>query len=472
MREELTPQARHVDLKKRNTSCLISMAVVLSTFILGAYASDKSWHLGMGCLIALAALIDYIYLAVRLKNWMDIVAVFTGSWTFTVALASLRLCQYQKVWATGTWVCLGLAYAAFVTGDLLYYNLSARRKGGETWLARVAQRHPIRRERLFWIALSVSLISLICLTINALIRGYLPYFSESKTAYLDFYTKFHIFTVAGTAASGLCYYNIKRGSLSFFKKAVMWGCLIYLSLVMPILVVSRGTFLINAVYVTTVVFYLNKKKFVALFLCLVLMFGGYELGTRARKYTEEDNAALFSGTEYSVMIGHHKLFDAEFSSNVLFMYSYFTIGHDNLDMAVKNPTELSYGLRQLIPLSVVVRVPALHRALSHVKTYLINASLNTTDIVTFAYYDLREPGVALFSMVLGFAIAFLESLADRRKSAFRLIFLGYAMVAVMLSFFSAWVSNFALYLPAGTAFLMMLCAVEWKKNKGEVDPET
>ncbi|CVH75936.1 hypothetical protein BN3662_01265 [Clostridiales bacterium CHKCI006] len=117
--------------------------------------------------------------------------------------------------------------------------------------------------------------------------GFIPFFvTDNINAYSEFYTKFLLL-------SHLCIINIPLSGYLFSKeKRVPMKILLILymfiqTFVLPILAVNRGIFLIGAITLSCIIFYIYNKRFSVLILCLVLSFVGYEIGSIGRHYSNE-----------------------------------------------------------------------------------------------------------------------------------------------------------------------------------------
>ena len=198
--------------------------IIIGTIVImmGAVIGPINHYL-LGLFLVLGAIFLYFYIVlfVAEKNWLDIRALFSGVWIATIGLASLRLLDYQEPWETATWMYNALAYFAFQFGAML---------GKPLWNVlydRIVQvkfkriSFKLEEKRLFPICITVTLIGVICFCINVYIRGFIPFFSSSDSAYLDFYTKFYLFAIATTMISGTCYYCIRTQQLSAWKKILL-----------------------------------------------------------------------------------------------------------------------------------------------------------------------------------------------------------------------------------------------------------
>ena len=460
--------------------------LVLGTGMLalcGALAPDNRFLPGL--LLILSAVVLYLWFScfVARKNWWDIRAVFSAIWLATIGLASFRLTDYQELWAYKTWLCVAAAYAMFIFGS----------SWGIGWGGRFQQYFserkdwPFRRikfgmrpERLFWICFVVTLIGLASFSANVAIRGYIPYFSNDINAYVNFYTKFHIFSTASTLISGLSYYTLVTQKLPLWKKAFLVFSIVYATFLFPMLVVSRGIFLCAALSLLTVVFYLHKKRFWVLALCTLITIGFYAVGTDARGYTEDQLNGFFEpaqiivtepttepvtepSTELSTEPGAtvepgvtDKPVVFQLSGSAAFVYTYLTVSHDNFDMAVKHVEGFTYGARQLVPFNVILRMDWVDEVIGAQPSYRVRPHLNTINLVGDAYYDFGFAGVVVLMLIWSFAFGVIQSWYSKGQGIFSLIALGVAMAPVTLCFFSPYMSLFQTWMYWGLALIMFL----------------
>ncbi|MBE6733535.1 MAG: oligosaccharide repeat unit polymerase [Ruminococcaceae bacterium] len=437
-----------------------------------------------GLLMVICGVALYFLFAIHIsnKNFLDISAVFTGVWLVTIGLASLRLCDYQETWQKETWVGLTLAYLVFQVGVLVSKKIGnficdfinkykGKNIGKYTF--------ELKENRLFWICIGVTLMGLLSFTANVLIRGYIPLFSSDTSSYVEFYTKFHIFAVASTMISGLCYYCIKKCNLSATKKVILILCIIYETFLFPILVVSRGVFLATSLSLTAVIFYLNKKRFIILFCCMVVVLGYYELGSLARKYTNAELNVFFEPSKITIDKNNDvdKDDDSDIDDNnnddtdnnenktyfqlppkLSFIYSYLTVSHDNFNEAVQNAEDYTYGIRQLQPFNVILRIPQISKFVSSSEYYLVRPHLNTTNIIGEAYYDLRMVGIAFFMFVWSLIFGTIQTVYLRNKGIFALLALGNVMTPVFLCFFASWMTQFSVWMIWGLELILCIIA--------------
>jgi hypothetical protein len=411
------------------------------------------------------------------RNWMDIRAVFTGVWLCTIGLAALRLTDYQEQWQTKTWILVSVAYAAFQLGSNLGIHLGSRLYDFGARILRTVKigsvKLKLNESRLFWCCVITTLVGLVCFLINAAIKGYIPCFSDDTSAYVTFYTKFHVFAVASTAAGGLCYYTLVTQKLPAIRKIILVLCMAYLVVLFPILVLSRGTFVVAALSLTIAIFYLHKRKLIVLTLCLASILGVYILMSDMRGYSDKELDNFFEpsdivivappdtappdvGTEDPVPPTDEVTFSL--SPKAAFIYTYLTVSHDNFNEAVQNATVFAHGTKQLTPFNVILRSDWINAHNGSVPIYLVREHLNTTNLIGDFYYDFAGCGVGLCMLFWALIFGIMQSFCTHGKGPFALLTLGYAMTPVAYCFFSTWLSTFSQWLFWGVTLLLAIAA--------------
>ena len=507
----------------KNKACMIiSVLAGILAMTVGFAVNSVNYNISsLILLVSAVCLYLFIVLGVAERNWLDIRAIFAGVWLGTIGLATFRFAGYQKQWQTETWIIIMLAYAAFQIGATLGIN------GGRKWYPVVRKkmsglklghmRFELQENRLFSICVIVTLIGLACFSINVAIKGFIPCFSDDVNAYKVFYTKFHIFSTAATSVSGLCYYCIRTQKLKLWKRIVLLLCIFYLVFAFPIMVVSRGVFIVVALSLAVSVFYMHKKKLGALILCLIVILGVYAGTSYLRNYTDGQLKVFFNatqptdppaeptiptestvptegteptaptegteptaptegteptapteGTEPTEPMNPTEPVTPgdpqdqkpllELSPKMLFLYGYLTVSHDNLNEAVLHLQEHTWGIRQLKPFNVILRNPWIEEKNEEAEYYQVNPYLNTTNLIGDFYYDFGMVGVGVFMLLWAIVFGIIQSVYECGKGPFALLALGNTMTPVALSFFSSWLSGFNFWMFWGVALLLAIAA--------------
>ena len=443
----------------------------------------------------------YCVFALGERNWMDIRAVFSGAWIGTIGLAALRLTDYQEPWQDKTWLLLGLAYGAFLLGATAGIACGKRVMPAVgkkiTDVSAGRYRLQLQEGRLFWICVITTLIGFVCFVANVAIRGYIPCFVASGgNEYLDFYTKFYVFAVAATGISGLCYYCLATQKNSWPRKFVLLLCIFYSTFAFPILVVSRGTFVTSALSLTTVVFYLHRRRFLVLVTCLTVILGVYWASSQLRGYTDAQLQEFFEPavltkpstsqevtlppetpltpetiSPQTVIPEEQSDFAFQLSPKMAFLYSYLTVSHDNFNEAVQNTIGYSYGARQFAPFNVILRIEKISQMIDSSEYYLVRDHLNTTNLIGDFYYDFHGVGVVLCVLLWSFVFGIMQACCDVFNDPFSRMIMGNTMVPVALCFFATWLSVFSHWMHWGVVLLTALAACVTRKKPAD-DLET
>lgn len=478
-------------MNKQAICWLLCTALGFLALMSGMLLSPVNHYLTALLLVTVAiALYFAIVFLVAERNWLDIRAVFAGVWIATIGLASLRLTDYQKQWESLTWIIVAIAYAAFQIGaglgvakgqrwyPVLHARVNALRFGKFSF--------KMQHNRLFWVCIIATGLGLAAFLINVAIKGFIPCFSSSVTAYLDFYTKFHIFAVASTAIAGLCYYCIVKEKLSIPKKIILGLCIFYTVILFPVLVVSRGTFITAAVSLMVSVFYLHKKKLIALILCIITILSVYMMTSNLRGYTDAQLNEFFEPSDIIISrpndssepsstdpssgdetgdVGTQTSFTLP--PKVAFLYSYLTVSHDNFNEAVLHTEHLTYGVRQFAPFNVIFRINKIDSIIENAEYHQVRPHLTTTNVIGDFYYDFGAVGVGVLMLIWSFVFGVMQGFAEKGNGPFALVVLGNTMVPVALSFFSTWLSIFSHWMLWGVVIFFALgaCLCIEKKQK-------
>lgn len=464
---------------KQSTVWLIGTAfagflVLLSGIWLGA---DNNFLLALLLLVCAVTIYLLQVFFVAARNWLDFRAVFSGVWLGTIGLAPLRLAEYQKVWLDKTWVLLALAYLMLQIGVTIGLQLAPaicdKVTAGAKKLKLGRLHLKMHPNRLFGICVVTTLIGLACFSINIAIKGFVPAFSNIFNAYVEFYTKFHVFSVAAVAVAPLCYYCIVTQPLHIFKKIILGLCIFYLVFAFPILAVSRGVFVVAALGLAVCVYYLHGKRLWVLILCVAVIGAGYLFASELRNYTDEQLSAFFQPSQIQLPNQTDSTDPSEttnetdgtnnegnnnatfsLSPKMAFLYGYVTVSHDNFNEAVMHTKEHSLGARQMIPFNVILRSKQIEEKQLSTPFYQVKPELNTINLIGDFFYDFGTWGVVLCTLLWSFVFGIVQGFYEKSKNIFALFILGNTMVPVALCFFSSWMSNFTHWMIWGVTLLL------------------
>lgn len=461
-------------------SIVEAVSLIVVYFI--SFLLSPEWQLVSGAIMLVAGITFYFYYShLGTLSYLKFNALFSGVWLVTIGLSQMRFLEYQTIWAKTTWVAVCLAHLAFLFANKSAHGLfpAIDKRWGNKFnaikLGKRVQLIKVSRSPNFYfgVATICMIIGVLSFFGNVASKGYIPLFVINKNprAYVEFYMRLQIFYVASTVSAGIAYFVAVKLPLPNFKKALLFLYILILVFVIPILTVQRGTFINAALVLLAAVYLLSNRQFWVLIVSLSLILGIYLLGSSIRGYSEAQLDVLFPTNT----IGNSKPdpdqppgseptdeeITKEVTSFVLpgkaaFIVSYFTIGHDNFNYAVTHKTGNTWGLRQLEPFNVILRSKTLANALDQVEIYLVRPYLNTSNLISMAYYDFGVTGVVALMLIWSFAFGIIEAFYNRYKSLFSMLAYGVCLIPITLSFFEAWMSYFTTWLMFGTVFLLFV----------------
>ncbi len=456
-----------------------------------AYFISGSQHAITGIFMIVAGIGSYIYFAFNgERNFLKMNAVFSIAWVVTIGISQMMLNPYQRSWELVSWICVCLAHLSFLVANDWAHRAFPFFERVFNFNKLNNSKFPLHYERkdnrLFWIALVTSAIGIAFFVANIVIKGYVPFFAsaENDKAYVEFYTRLHIFVVASMVSGGLAYYCLRKCELSIIKKIISILIIVIMIFAIPILLVQRGTFIAVALILTTVIYLGSKKRrFILLLACLVLMLGVYQVGTSLRSYSEAQLVYLFQ-TEQDEINKEKKekkegeddkektkvnkkpaeVIKIKLTPGQAYFYAYLSVSHDNFNCIVSEKEENTWGLFQLIPFNVLLRIDSINEKLAEVKIPQVTTYLNTNNLIGYAYYDFGLIGVVGLMLLWSFGFGIVEAFERKYKGPFVSLIYGVCMLPVALCFFNAWMSYFTTWLLWGTVCLMFLFASFTRKK--------
>ena len=435
------------------------------------------------------ALIVYFYISLNKKNFYSLNSIFSAIWLGTISLSNLKILSYQRIWSNETWLYLALGFLIF--NIFIEIGNTKKNKRIDSILENLNFEN-FNNKYLFFVCLLFGFIAVFGFIMTAKICGYIPFFSYEYNNYSNFYTKYLLLSHFSIINIPLTYYCYTKEN-NIVKKI----CLIFIIFVqvflIPTLAVNRGIFLIGALLLTATVYYLGKRTFLKVAICLIFAFAGYEIGSLGRHYTNELLSSSFKQNEseiieennqnneiseenqnsetikennsskqndtileetiptneyseylekvndntYIVHNTNNSLSDITFKipEKILFIYSYLTVSHDNFDLIVKYNDEYSLGIRQLLGFDFILKriIPNYKESLNY---YYVQFNLNTNNFLGTSISDFGIIGLIIFCAVFGFISGFIEASYLKSNRIIDLLILSILSYCVVLSFFS------------------------------------
>jgi len=477
--------------------------LLIMIYTIAAICSYQFGYISSIILIIAGVTLYFYYSFKGERSYLKLNAVFSASWLITIGLANLRLLEYQVIWNFYTWILLSVSHIAFINANNIarkYFPVFEKRLSLVRISAKYSEcpiEYKINSNSYFLISTVVTVIGIASFMINVYIKGYVPYFviSLNPNAYVEFYTRFHIFVVASMVSGGLSYYTLKKVNLTKLKKTFLVLYIVVIVFVLPILLVQRGTFVNAALILATMVYLLSNRKFIVLFLSIAIIFSIYLFGTSVRGYSDEQLSKFFqpkqiniiskeaetndNGSQKNNEVGEvhentsnqpgviENIDNSEKSTFILppkmaFLYSYLTVSHDNFNSAVTKNEKYTWGIGQFEPFNVIFRLDWIENKLNEAELNSLNhrvlPHLNTFNLISKAFYDFGIFGVIFFTSIWSFCFGLIEEFSSRYDGVFSKLVYGIIMTPVALSFMNPWLSIFSIWMMWGTIFLMFIAS--------------
>lgn len=516
----------------------------LTAVFAGSYLlSQGGWYLPAGLLTAVEGVFLYRTFYKRSGMVIDPAALFSVSWLGGLGLAEMKLSHLQTDWQAETWLCFYLICAAFYAAHCFSAEGLARRFGGaaDTACAEQANAVPavkngqnLAARALSELIVMLTLISMLAFLFEAWRLSYIPLFTRNTPhAYSYFHVSgVHYFTVscvlvpplfilwcayaecgnarekAGcdplrsaepdrrgkgerlclSSGAGKCRPEKRMGILR--RLCSLPGVCALISLLIPILCVSRFQLLFAAILSVFVLILLLRPRLGALFsrrnlprllAAALVMTAAYVFLTVQRAHS----VSYLNG-----------IFEMKWERMPIFItqpYMYIAHNYDNFNCLVRELPQRAHGLRMLFPLFALTGLKFLRPELVNFPLYVTKEELTTVTLFYDAYYDFGLIGCVLFAALLGICMAVLAFLLKRAYAVSRepeaengaekaeqksgadirnpilLLVAAQLLCYISLSFFTTWFSNpatwFYLGMSAFCAVYLRLRCGRWRTEK-------
>jgi hypothetical protein len=423
----------------------------------------------------------YFLFSWKESNYLNPAAVFSGVWMVTIGLSQIRLNSYQVIWEEKTWRILFLGHLSFIAGYIISKFLTNSLIISNTKVVGIIKRNILfntkKLQKYFILIVSIfGSFGIIAFIINVLIKGYIPAFvsQTNQGAYFQFYTRFHIFYVASLVTCGFSYFMIRKWEMRKLIKVFLASEIFILLIIIPLLLVQRGTFLTGAFIYISTAYYSGKRSFKNLLLQASIVILVFLLGTMLRGYTNEQLTILFpqekiennqlEQSEEEQILNSQSVYDISKSTatlhpKLLFIYAYLTVSHENFNNVVKNLTTHTRGIWQIRPFNVLIRSETLEEKIMMAQgianSHMVKPYLNTFNLITMAYFDFGTLGVIVFMIFWSFVFGLIESIVFESNDPFSNVLLGISLTPIALCFMNPWMSDFTIWLLWGSVFLIL-----------------
>ncbi len=424
-----TPTQRKKNTYKQDGMEEETMIVYLICYVVSFILARFGIYLLSGAVMIGSACWLYYSEYRKTQNLIHLRALFSLFWVGGEGIACLKLSRLQTDWSVMTWICLALAYIGFwVVFEILTQIYGSGHDHYGRWRGYTGNPAPV-----FHMICGLTVVSALAFAGEAVVLGYVPFLVRGVPhAYSEFHlTGIHYITVSCVFVPSLTvlYFHMARGRESS-RCAVTAIVMTLISLLIPILCVSRFQFIFAVVLATFTYISLQKLFQPAYLLILfVVIIPVYLILTVARSHD-----VVYLNGIFEMKWEHMPIFITQ-------PYMYIANNYDNFNCLVESLTTHSMGMKGLFPLWALTGLKFFFPQLINFPIFVDKKELTTLTMFYDAYYDFGWIGVLVFSCLLGF-VAYLL-VVKLREMHNPMGYLLYAQMGayLMLSFFTTWFSN-------------------------------
>lgn len=422
-------------------------------YVLAMCLSRNGFHMLSGMVLLAEALGIYLVLFFQEHNLVNMKGFFTLSWVGGQGIACFQLSHLQKDWSNVTWLCFWLIYMGFSIG----YDLYERKRSVSEEEKTPFRKDEITANRLLICIIGLAVVSVACFSLEAVVVGFIPFFSDLPHAYSYFHISgVHYFTVSCILIPAISVLYFESVEEKKPVKMILLGICNVEAVLIPILCVSRFQLLFAVGFAVVTYIIVNKKiKLRTLLGLLCVMIPAYVVLTVARNHDVEYLNGIFEMKNSSIPIF------------VTQPYIYVANNFENFNCLVEQLPSHTWGLRMLFPFFALTGLKFVFPSLVMFPNYITKTELTTLTMFYDAYYDFGVPGVLIVAAVIG---AFASAVNQRiRKDKNPIIYLLYGQVAIYLglSFFTTWFSNATTWFWFALTFAMYLFVGYRKRERNE-----
>lgn len=330
--------------------------------------------------------------------FMNSEGIFGGVWFGIIGLACLQLHQFQVNWSVMTWFYLVMSYILFLLGYMLKRknNISEKEK----------KKIPKKRFLLF---LSLGVICVCAfLVVEIIIRKEIPLFSKNMSSYMNFgVTGLHYFTVCSCLIMPISIIYIHYYKNEFKVIDYIYVVVIdIISLLIPILIVSRQLLIITLVLTVAVISIVNKKlEGKILIMVVVLGSMGWML---ISQYRNQDDKYLKQALQIQD--------DCILSTKQMQVYMYLTCNFDNFNLNVGKLDKYYYGQKCAFPIFAFTGLKFKIPSTTEDTLTRIVKNYNTYPLITEPYQDFGGIGICIYMLIIGIICGYIDSLDNKKVS--------------------------------------------------------
>lgn len=427
--------------------------IYIPAYLMSYFLAKTNYHYLSGAVLILTAMALYGIAFHHSGNLVDLEGLFSLSWIGGQGIACFQLSKLQQDWSRVTWMCFFLAYLCFHLGYRI--QIKKRENINVPRTEQVIQSNDMQAKRIYFCCIALTIASILCFTLEAVVVGYIPLFSKLPHAYSYFHISgVHYFTISCILIPGLTVVYSKVAKTKEHVAVMMLVLCNLVAVAIPILCVSRFQ-LIFAIGFALVVYIAVYRK-IQLKMILILLFimvPLYILLTFARHHDVTYLNSIFEMKNSQIPIG------------ITQPYMYIVNNYENFNCMVEQLITHTYGLKMLFPFFALTGLKFIFPQLIAFPMYVTKKELTTLTMFYDAYYDFGVIGMIGFSFLLGYVV---KKISDKMRTDDNpIIYLIYGQIAVYLalSFFTTWFSNPTTWFWLVLTVMMYLFVGYQKKEK-------
>lgn len=384
-----------------------------------------------GIVLMLEALFLYILNYRRTGNLVDLRGLFSLSWIGGEGIACLKLSKLSNAWELTTWLCFFLAYFCFMLG----YDICEKKVIKEIYdmepSKKTDMKNAVQAQRIMFCIIFLSIASVTCFLLEAVVLGFIPLFSPEPHAYSYFHISgVHYFTISCILIPAL--------SVLYVKLTKEWNTLHIIALVLgnllavaiPILCVSRFQLLFAVGFAAVVYLMLYRHiTWKMVVVAIAILIPVYVFLTIARRH----DIPYLNG-----------IFEMKYSKMPIFItqpYMYVANNYENFNCMVCELPAFTKGIRMLFPVFALTGLKFVFPQVALLPLYTTKEELSTLTMFYDAYYDFGIFGVALLAFILGSMAVWVTKWVEKKQNPVSYLFYGQFAIYLGLSFFTTWFSN-------------------------------
>lgn len=400
--------------------------------IIGTFAFLFSWLLRQNYIISGLTLIIfgvvlYLYYKEKYSDIVNTLALFSGVWFVTIGMSCFKLHPLQHEWQGTTWFIYCMTYIVFNIAYELRYKYI--KNIGFSIKNRI-KLSPVK------LICGYSTIVLFAFIFDYLYSGFIPAFSSSMSAYVDFGAPFiHYITVSCVVVLPLTMYFFFTEHISKTHKFIIILFNIFVDFI-PLLIVSRQLLLLELVLAVSVFYYCKKPSLKITVLIIVGVIFLYYLSSLLRNQSDDYFSYVYKLNTANVSLPV-KLWQ---------IYTYLSFNFDNFDAMVNHVHKFSFGLETLNPLFTFTGTRDLLRAIVNpLEKNSFALGFNAWPFIAWPYQDWGQLGVYFYTAIISFFCADVEIKSKKMPTLSVVLTNTIMKYCVIFSFFSCFFCNVSIW---------------------------